>query len=431
MSTRTAVQGLTAIAACALLAAIPAGAQNLSARVDGAPAGHVQFTFAARPGICGNGRTYIQTSPGNFNGSFSTSVSETLRMEPCAPGPVRVLLDRAERQVIAVQTYVGPVPESVGVTDLGTVSAQQAADYLLGLAARSDGRVGRDAIFPATLADSAQTLEPLITIARNQQLPRDTRTRALSYAGRSDRLPTIPQRVVDAILGIARDETDNIEVRRQAVRALGALDHGSGIPTLVSLATQTQNAWLGKEAMSTLASSGDPRARDYLRTAVKRDDLGDEALAVAIRALGQQYATPQDAALLRSIYPKLRSERSRDAAFSAVAEVGGADNVKWLLDLARNANETTTQRRKAVESAARAGAPIGELVRLYDAVDDYSMKESLVGTFARSGEKAAMDKLIAIVSGETNVNVRRRAISALASSDDPRAKDVLKDIIAR
>jgi HEAT repeat protein len=105
--------------------------------------------------------------------------------------------------------------------------------------------------------------------------------------------------------------------------------------------------------------------------------------------------------------------------------------VKWLLELARNENETSAQRRKAVEQAARAGAPIGELVRLYDAVDDYAMKETLVGTFARSGEKAAMDKLIAIVTGETNVNVRRRAISALASSDDPRAKNVLRDLIAR
>jgi HEAT repeat protein len=429
--TRVRMAALGASLAALAASTSSVSAQGLAARVDAAPAGHVQFTFAARPGICGNGRTYIQTSPGNFNGSFVTSVSETVRMDPCAAGPVRVLLDRAERQVIAVQTFVGPVPEAVGVTDLGAVPAQQAADYLLALAAKSDGRVGRDAIFPATLADSATTIEPLITIARNQELPRDTRTRALAYAGRSDRLPTIPPRVIDAILAVARDESDNIEVRRQAVRALGAIEHGAGIPTLVSLAGQTQNVWLGKEAMATLASSGDPRAREFLRTAVKRDDLGDEALSVAIRALGQQYATPQDAALLRSIYPKLRSERSRDAAFGAVAEVGGADNVKWLLELARNDNETSAQRRKAIESAARAGAPVADLVKLYDAVDDYATKEALVGTFARSGEKVAMDKLISIVTGETNVNVRRRAISALASSDDPRAKAVLRDIIAR
>jgi HEAT repeat protein len=344
---------------------------------------------------------------------------------------VRVLLDRADRQVIAVQTYVGPVSELPGVTDLGTVPAQQAADYLLGLAARADGRVGRDAIFPATLADSASTLEPLIAIARNQALPRDTRTRALSYAGRGERLPTIPARAVDALVAVGRDEADNIEVRRQAVRTLGTLPHGAGIPPLTELARQTQSAWLAKEGMSALASSGDPRAREFLRAAVRREDLSDEALAVAVRALGQQYATPQDAALLRSVYPRLHSERTRDAALQAVAEVGGADNVRWLLDLARNEGEVTATRRKALEQAVRAGAPVGELVRLYDAVTDHALKEALVNAYARSGERAAMDKLIAIVTAETNVNVRRRAISALSSSDDPRAKQALKDLVTR
>jgi HEAT repeat protein len=407
------------------------GAQALAARVDAAPPGHVQFRFAARPGVCGNGRSYIQTSPGNFNGSFTTSVDETLRVEPCQPGPVRVLVDRADRQVIAVQTYVGPVPDSPGVADLGTVPAQQAADYLLALAARSDGRVGRDAIFPATLADSASTLEPLIVIARNQQLPRETRTRALAYAGRGERIPAIPPRVVDALLAVARDEGDNIEVRRQAVRTLAALPHGAGIPTLTDVARQTLSAWLAKEAMTALASSGDPRSREFLRAAVRRDDLGDEALAVAVRALGQQYATPQDAALIRQVYPKLHTDRTREAALQAVAEVGGADNVRWLLDLVRAEDQGREERRKALEQAVRAGAPVAELVKLYDAVSDYALKEALVNAYARSGERAALDKLIAIVGGETNVNVRRRAISALSSSDDPRAKQALKDLVTR
>jgi hypothetical protein len=428
-----------ALALSVALTTAPAAAQNLAARVDAAPAGHVQFRFAARPGVCGNGRTYIQTAPGSYTGSFTTSVDETMRSEPCAPGPVRVLLDRAERQVIAVQTYVGPVPESPGVTDLGAVPAQQAADYLLSLAARSDGRVGRDAIFPATLADSASTLEPLIAIARNQQLPRDTRTRALSYAGRTERMPTIPPRAVEALVAVARDEGDNIEVRRQAIRTLAALPHGAGIPTLTDLARQGASAWLAKEGMSALASSGDPRAREFLRAAVRRSDpgsspgqaLGDEALAVAVRALGQQYATPQDAALIRQVYPKLHTDRTREAALQAIAEVGGADNVRWLLDIARAEEQPRDTRRKAVEHALRAGAPVGELVKLYDAVSDYALKEALVSAYARSGERAALDKLIAIVGGETNVNVRRRAISALSSSDDPRAKQALKDLVTR
>ena len=420
-------------AAVASLALAPSQllAQGLAARVDAAPPGHVQFRFAARPGVCGNGRTYIQTSPGNITGSYTTSTVDGVRSDTCEAGPVRVLVDRAERQVIAVQAYVGPSADSPGVTDLGVVPAQEAADYLLGLAAKAEGRVGRDAIWAAMLADSAQTIEPLIAIAKNQALPRETRTRALAHAGRGDRTPAIPARTIDALVAVARDESDNLEVRRQAVRTLGALPHGAGVPRLIELAGQQQSAWLAKEGMSALANSGDPRAREYLRAAVKRDDLGDEAMAVAVRALGQQYATPQDAALLRSVYPRLKSDRTRDAAFSAIAEVGGADNVRWLLDMARNENEVGQRRRKALEAAVKAGATTTELVKLYDAVSDQGLKESLVSVYGRSGERAATDKLIAIVSTETNVNVRKRAISALSNSDDPRAKAALQDIVTR
>jgi HEAT repeat protein len=241
----------------------------------------------------------------------------------------------------------------------------------------------------------------------------------------------VPASAVDALLGVARDESDNLEVRRQAVRALGALPHGAGIPRLVELAGQQGSPWLGKEGMAALANSGDPRARDFLRAAVRREDLGDEALAVAVKALGEQYATREDAALLRSVYPRLRSDRTRDAAISAIADVGGADNVRWLLELARKEDEPAGRRRKALEQGVRAGAPVRELVSLYDGVSDVSVKESLIGWYGRSGDAAALDKLIAIVGAETNVNVRRRAITALSNSEDPKAKQALRDIVTR
>jgi HEAT repeat protein len=406
--------------------------QSLASRINAAPAGHVEFTFSARPGVCGNGRTYIQTAPGNFSGSINTSMAETLRTDPCEPGPVRVLVDRAGREIISVQTYVGPVRGLLTGTDLGRVAPQQAADYLLDLAARSEGRVGRDAIFPATLADSAEISAGLVAIARNQALPRETRSSALSYVGRSsERMATVPSNVVQTLLQVARDESDNVAVRKQALSVLGRLEHGAGVPPLTDLAGQTQSVWMAREAMNVLASSGDPRARTFLRSALQREDLSEEALAIAIRALGQRYSTRQDAELLRSVYPRLHSDRTRDAVLAAVADVGGADNVRWLIDLARRETETSARARKALDHAARAGAPITELVRLYDTASDHQLKDALVSIYARSGERVAIDKLISIARTETNVNVRRRAINALSSSDDPRVREALREVILR
>jgi HEAT repeat protein len=427
---------LSAAATLACTAAIraPLSAQSIASRVDAAPDGRVQFSFAARPGVCGNGHGFIQTSPGsittvNYSGNFNNG----FMVEPCVPGPVRVVIDRADRLPLTVQTYVGPADSTWrGVTDLGQVGAQAAADYLLSLASTTDGRAGRDAIMPALLADSANTASALVAIAKNTSLPRETRRSALSYMGRStDGMQTIPAAVTDPILAIARDESDNQSVRQQALSVLGRLDHGAGIPPLIQLSQQTQSNWLAKESMSALARSGDPRARQYLRTAVRRTDLPDEVRTVALRALGQDYATAQDAALLRDLYPSLQTDRSRDAVVQALTSIGGAENTKWLLAIAQNGSESLAARRRAAEAANRAGAPIADLVHLYDTTTDPSMKQTLIGIYIRNGERAAVDKLLAILKTEDNVSVRRSAISQLSRSDDPRIREAIKNLIIR
>jgi HEAT repeat protein len=408
-----------------------AAAQSLAARVDAAPAGYVQFSFAARPGVCGNGRTYIQAAPGQFNGSFTGSVSETVRMEPCEPGPVRVLLDRADRQVIAIRTFVGPATD-IASTDLGVVRADAAVSYLLDLAARGEGRVGRDAIFPATLADSANPVSGLVAIALNAALPRETRTSALSYVGRaSEQFNALPPGALDALTTVARNEADNITVRKQALTVLGRLEHGAGIPHLIEFAREPGSTWLAREAMNVLAGSGDPRTRAFLRETVQRDGTNDELRAIALRALGRSYATQQDATLLRSVFPRLTSDRSRDAVIAAIADVGGADNVAWLLGLTQNDALPLGTRRQAIDHAARAGATMPQLTALYAGVGDQQLKDALVNVYARSTERVAVDALMNIARTETNVNVRRRAISALSKSDDPRVKELLRELVTR
>jgi hypothetical protein len=47
-------------------AASHAFAQSLANRVASSSDRSVQFSYPARPGVCGDGRTYISTSPGYF-----------------------------------------------------------------------------------------------------------------------------------------------------------------------------------------------------------------------------------------------------------------------------------------------------------------------------------------------------------------------------
>jgi hypothetical protein len=88
-------------------------------------------------------------------------------------------------------------------------------------------------------------------------------------------------------------------------------------------------------------------------------------------------------------------------------------------------------RRRALERRNRSGAPITELIKLYDTTTDPSMKETLVGIYIRNGERASVDKLLQIVKTEENLSLRKRTISRLTSSEDPRIKQALQDLIAR
>jgi len=223
-------------------------------------------------------------------------------------------------------------------------------------------------------------------------------------------------------------------VRRSALGVLSRLEHGAGIPPLIDLARANlsgDRTWLSKESLSALARSGDPRARDFLRSVIQRTDVADDVLYTAIRGLGTEYATGRDAELLRQIYPKLSGDKSREAVLSSLAEIGGTENTRWLLALARDDNAPINTRRRALQFASRAGVPIAELVRLYDTTTDPQMKESLISLYVQSGDNQAIDKLLAIAKNEENAGLRRRTISQLSRSEDPRVKEFLKDLIER
>ena len=404
----------------------PARAQTLANRIASAADRSVQFSYPVRPGVCGDGRTYISTGSGNYYGTFSTNSADQ-----CLAGPVRVVADLADRNVIALRTYVGGAVAAVetGVTNLGTVSAAEAADYLIGVAARADGRIGRDAIFAALLGENVELTPRLLDIARDQNRPLETRRAALSGLVRSDSRQF--DRVGSALVQIATNESDVRGVRSSALSALSRLDHGAGIQPLIQLASSNLSSWVGREALTVLSRSGDPRARQFLRSTAQRTDLPDEVQAVAIRGLGREYVTGQDANLLRSLYPRVTGQRSQDAVLASLSELGGSENVQWIAGLVRNDKLPLESRRRALQHLSRAGATTPSLLALYDPISDTRMRESLISVYSRLADKAATDKLVWIARNEQNLALKRRAISALSRNSDPSIRQALQEIVER
>lgn len=246
--TRTRIAAWAGAVVLAAGAAGDVAAQSLADRVNGAPDGRVHMSFAAREGVCGNGDN-ISIRPsrdGEWEGR-------------CDDGPVRVSLLIARGKVTKIRTYVSGAWRATGerVTDLGTVPARAAAEYLLDLAERG-GAGAKDAIFPATIADSFTAWPGLLRVARSERAAAETRKSAIFWLGQA-----AGERVTPALDSVAGDRSGDREVREAAVFALSQRPRDEGVPALMRLARNDRDPEIRRRAIFWLGQSEDPRAISF------------------------------------------------------------------------------------------------------------------------------------------------------------------------
>jgi hypothetical protein len=255
MHPRTFLLGMIAFAT-------PLHAQSLASRIAAVDDGAVTFHYASRPGVCGDGESFVRTGRHSYHGSWSSKRA----MEPCIFGPVQVRLTLEDGVVHRVETWVGPL-RSRNARDLGLVSAPEAARYLMTIAERATSKAGAKAIFPAVLADSATVWPALFPIAR------DARARA----ARQDALFWLSRFASGAVAGrpndpFAEDEetkTEDEELKTHAVFVLSQLPREEGIPQLLEVARSNPNWRVRSSALFWLGQSGDPRAIELFEAVLR------------------------------------------------------------------------------------------------------------------------------------------------------------------
>ncbi len=243
-----------------LIAASTATAQTLERRVAGASDGSVRFSFAARPGVYGNGRNMISWDcdggncrnrqvDGNWNDHDDWDA-------PCDSGPVRVALSKSGGRIIDLRVYVGGEwRASTSATDLGMVSTKDAASYLLALALRDESRAAEKAIFPAVLADSVTIWPDLLKIAKSDDVSRKARRSAVFWLGQA-----AGDAATRGLTDLVDDGRQDHEVRESAVFALSQRPRDEGVPALIRVARENKDPDLRRKAIFWLGQSDDPRA---------------------------------------------------------------------------------------------------------------------------------------------------------------------------
>lgn len=245
---------LSAIVIMSLVPPALAG-QPLSSKISAVREGRIHFTFPARQDLCGYNNSISHGSSNRVNWSNDLSADVEYDQD-CSPGPVRMVLYMENGRLSRIRTYVGGSwrPATTGVTDLGSVSAKDATDYLLALASTDDGAVGRDAIMPLTLADGVTVWPGLLQLARNDNRPAATRKQAMFWLG---------QAAGDKLVGPHKDlakQDDATEVKKSAVFALSQRRNGEAVPALIEVARKNSDPEVKKSALFWLGQTSDPRA---------------------------------------------------------------------------------------------------------------------------------------------------------------------------
>jgi hypothetical protein len=221
-------------------------AGDLARRVEAAPDGSVRFSYAARDGVCGDGRHISVHGEGDED-------HDDWR---CHDGPIWVEVEKSGPRIVDLDMWVGRTCESREAprTDLGTVGTGEAADYLLALARRVDGDHGDEAIGAASLVADVVIWPELLDMARDDSLDTDTREGAIFWLAQ-----LAGDRATEGLEEIVHSDGDT-EVKEAALFGLSQLPDGAGFDALLKVARDGDDPELVQASLFWLGQTGDPRA---------------------------------------------------------------------------------------------------------------------------------------------------------------------------
>ena len=403
------------------------GAQSIADRVAAVREGTVQMTYASRPEACGDGRDI--TALGRLFMVYPSVQGHGWSRMDCTFGPTRAVVTRRDGEVTLVRVHVGaPRRSDASVTDLGTVSAREAAEYFLGLASTARGRVASNAIMAAAFADSADIWQRLLSLARDENRTQDVRSSALYWLS-----GVAPADAAAPLAALARNGTESRQLREGVIMTLGQLRNGAGVPSLIEMTKRDDDSrWVRERAIFWLGNASDDRGRATLRTIASSDTIARDLRGKAIFALGFLDHDGGNGPFLRTLYARLDDPQLKDKVIQGVAQLDEDDDQRWLVQRVLDANESVELRKQALFwRGQKQSAPLGDLVAIYPRLDSRDLKEHYVFVLSQRRESDAVDKLIDLAKNDPDREIREKATFWLGQSRDPRAAKYLEDRISK
>jgi HEAT repeat protein/TolA-binding protein len=265
-------------------------------------------------------------------------------------------------------------------------------------------------------------------LARRDECTVELRRRALFVAARD-----ADADAVNLIMDVAKNDSDQ-SIRSEAMRWLPRVAGDNAVPQLEELLRTSTDEQAQRSAIQALGSIDSDRARKAIRAIIERNDAPERVRYEAIYSISRERegrpASADDVNYLRAMYTKVEIPRLREAVLMSLSRIETPENAQFLLSIARNVNEVTSLRATAIQRLGRMqSVAVNDIAKLYDVADARSLREQILYVLSQRKEPEAIDKMIEVAKKDTDPQIRRTAISLLARSNNPRAIQLLKELI--
>jgi HEAT repeat protein len=233
------------------------------------------------------------------------------------------------------------------------------------------------------------------------------------------------------LLNVAKSDP-SMNVRTEAISFLGRMPGDAGVSALEEMLRADNDERIQRAAIGALMRSDNAGARSRMRALIDRKDAPMNLRIEAINSFNSERATDADVAYLKSLFGKAESDQMKNAILNTVSRIGGADNDQWVLNIAKDKNESSQVRSSALSRFANRGNSIStaDLAKLYDASGEwYDIRIRLINLLGGRKDQESTDKLIEIAKSSTGVDYRKQAINQLMNRKDPRAAQLFLDIL--
>lgn len=282
----------------------------------------------------------------------------------------------------------------------------------------------RIAALNALLQMDAERATPILekVLARRDACAAPLRRKAVMLVAQKQ----TPQ-TVDVLLRVAQSDPDP-RVREQAVFWLSQVPGDRTVSVLSDILRTSSDPAIRDKAIFALSQTRSERARQLLRDYATNASAPTALREKAIFWIGQDQSKDADA-YLKSLYARLSDPALKEKALFALSQRHDAATSGWLLDLAKRESEPVETRKKALFFASEGGATTAQIASFYDALPAGVMRKQAVFVLAQRRDAAAVDKLLSIARSDKDPEARKQAIFWLGQSHDPRAAQLLSELI--